>query len=245
MPEPVTGTILALAAARAFGGGAGKQVAGRVADLVGLANAQRELLEGIRRDVTAPVQGPQRAALVLLTDAASAKAPETQAELLREARRELVRAVGQETDDLRHSYARVESVVALRVIGVGEARLVQYLAATKPARKCEQNLVEVHAYVRGLRHLLISRGEAEDSIALYEPRLEPAASVTLQGTTSTFWGLALLEVASGGPAAPADQPILLSDGRPRTEVQIRRRGSLEWQSTRSTSAPHDPRRPVA
>jgi hypothetical protein len=85
----------------------------------------------------------------------------------------------------------------------------------------------------------------EDSIALYEPRLEPTASVKLQSTTSTFWGLAFVEVASGGPAPPADQPILLSDGRPRTEVQIWRRGRLEWQSTWSKSAPHDPHRPAA
>jgi hypothetical protein len=44
VPEPITATLLALAPAKALGTAVGKQLGGRVADLVGLMDAQKRML---------------------------------------------------------------------------------------------------------------------------------------------------------------------------------------------------------
>jgi hypothetical protein len=122
--EPVTGAALALVAAKAVGSAAGKELAARVGDLVGLVDAQKTLLADIGRDVTALVQGPQKTPLSLIADAAVVKSAETRRDLLERARSELDRAAAQETDPLRQSSAWLLSSALWTALDEGESGLI-------------------------------------------------------------------------------------------------------------------------
>jgi hypothetical protein len=311
MPEPVTGTLLAIAVAKAFGISGGKEFARRVADLAGLVDAQKKLLAAIQRDVKALVEGPQRTALIRIGDAADAHSPEAQRERLEQARLALDEAAAQETDPLRESYAwalsaavwfalqpdestiitkhlrrahdaavvaatqmgdpavksaravrflaspfrvgipgvlgpisfkrrpksiRISTVSVLRAPRAGAVRIDQY-GATKAARERERTLVDVHQYVRGLRELLIARGEPADRLPLHRPRLVHGGSVESPGwpkTVATFWALEYEQLPGGEEADAGDGSSALSDQRSGRQLWHRPRKSNEWMPWKMT-----------
>ncbi|MFI4993426.1 MAG: hypothetical protein ACHQCH_07410 [Solirubrobacterales bacterium] len=194
MFEPVTGTMVVLAATRAVGGGAGKELARRVADLVGLADAQQQLLRAIGGDVRALLEGPQKTALIHIADAKIANSTETQGELLKQARDELARAAAQETDPLRESYAwllsaavwtalrdREDAIVTRHLAEAHRAAVLAAQGMADPARDPPSALVK---HLSGALRLLgvgAMPGEAKARLFPTVARIEAISSVGLIG----------------------------------------------------------------
>jgi hypothetical protein len=186
--------MIVLAATRALGGGAGKELARRVADLAGLVSAQEQLLQDIRADVSALVESPQRTALIHIADAEISRSTVTQRELLTQARNELAQAAAQETDPLRKSFAWLLSAAVWAALADDEdpiitrhlckahgASVLAVQGMAQPARDPPSGAVKHILGTFGLLGAGVMPGEVKAKLFTTATRIESISSVGLIG----------------------------------------------------------------
>lgn len=123
---------------------------------------------------------------------------------------------------------RVSSGASLKMPGLGRFHAETY-SASRPARRRENQLLEISSHIWALREILIGYGKAASEVPPYRVRLEPGPHISY-GTGKwfreevTYWVLHFeSEETDDDVVAGAANTVMLSDDRKRVTLALQRR----------------------